>query len=146
MISASPHLYQQGAAKKDVPKTIVRRALDQARTPERKGVPAILTLNHLAHLIGVDYNYLRAIVSRNHDGYRVFVIRKRGGGGRLIAAPEPKLAAVQRWIASRILLNRVVHSASYAYHRGTSPLKCARRQLGARWLIKVDIHDFFESI
>ncbi|SRR6266568_438811 len=58
MISASPHLYQQGAAKKDVPKTIVRRALDQARTPERKGVPAILTLNHLAHLTGVDYNYL----------------------------------------------------------------------------------------
>jgi RNA-directed DNA polymerase len=45
-----------------------------------------------------------------------------------------------------VLLKRQVHPGSYAYSLGTSPVNCARRHLGSRWLIKVDIHDFFESI
>ncbi len=34
----------------------------------------------------------------------------------------------------------------FAYARGASPIKCAKHHLGARWLVKIDIHDFFESI
>ena len=146
MISASPHLYERTGKRRGVASEIIQRSLQQAREPERNRLPAVLTLRHLAHLTGVDYNYLRSIVSRHHDGYRPFLIHKNGGGKRLIAAPEPLLAATQKWINNRILLNLPVHQASQAYHRGASPIKCARHHLGARWLVKVDIHDFFESI
>ncbi|WP_288991060.1 reverse transcriptase family protein [uncultured Sphingopyxis sp.] len=86
------------------------------------------------------------IVSRSEDGYKPFTIRKKSGGGRLIAAPEPQLLSVQRWISRNVLANRPVHSSSMAYAPGASPLKCAARHVGARWLLKFDIHDFFESI
>lgn len=114
--------------------------------PHKLGLPPILTLRHLAQLTGANYSYLRDIITRQHDGYRSFAIKKRGGGQRSIAAPEPMLAAVQRWIATKILLKRPVHYASQAYSLGASSINCAKRHLCARWLIKVDIHDFFESI
>ena len=146
MISASPHLYREIAAKRGIPPEVVGRAIEQAKLPQRNGLPAILTLGHLAQLTGAEYSYLRSIVSRTREGYRLFTIKKRYGGARLIAAPEPILAAVQKWIVNRILINRPVHFASCAYSRGANPIKCAERHLKARWLIKVDIHDFFESI
>lgn len=146
MISTSPHQYRMQAAALGITQEVVRHAIEQAEIVERQGLPAVLTIRHLAHLTGADYKYLRSIVSRAHDGYAPFTIRKRSGGKRLIAAPEPELLAVQRWIARHVLLKRPVHPASMAYARGASPLVCANRHVGARWLVKLDIHDFFESI
>jgi len=146
MTTASPHLYRSQGAALGVPREIIERALEQAKPPERKRLPAILTLRHLGHQTGADYAYLREVVSRQRSGYRQFIIAKRRGGGRLIAAPEPTLAAVQRWILREILASRPVHNSSHAYAPGSSPIRCAAQHLGARWLIKIDIHDFFESI
>lgn len=146
MISASPHRYRQGGAALGVPLQIIQRALHQAAPPERRGLPAILTLRHLAHLTGADYSYLRQIITRDRDGYRTFQVRKRGGGSRHIAVPEPTLAEVQSWLQKKVLSKETPHSASMAYARECSPARCAERHLGARWLIKVDIHDFFESL
>jgi RNA-directed DNA polymerase len=146
MISTSPHHYRQQAASLGITREVVQRAIEQAAAVERQGLPAILTIRHLANLTGADYKYLRSIVARARDGYTPFTIRKRSGGKRLIAAPEPQLLAVQRWIARHVLLKRPVHSTSMAYARGASPMACANRHVGARWLVKLDIHDFFESI
>src|SRR5690348_3800529 len=146
MIGVSLHQYRRNASALGIPQQVVQRAIEQADTVERQGLPAILTIRHLAHLTGADYNYLRSIVARIHDGYAPFTIRKRRGGQRLIAAPEPQLLAVQRWINRSVLQTRPVHSASKAYARGDSPIACAKQHVGARWLVKLDIHDFFESI
>jgi RNA-directed DNA polymerase len=146
MITASPNLYRQEAAKRSIDPLIVDRALMQARPVERKNLPAILTLAHLAHLTGIQYAYLREIVERKTDPYKPFRIRKRNGGFRSIASPEPRLLALQRWIVQEILNQLHVHPASCAYAPKSSPVRCAKRHLGANWLIKVDIHDFFESI
>lgn len=146
MISASPHQYRASALERGLSEQTVERALSQAEQAEQRGVPAILTLRHLAHVTGADYRYLRKIISRSEDGYNPFTIRKKAGGGRLIAAPEPQLLSVQRWISRNILANRPVHSSCMAYAPGASPLKCANRHVGAHWLFKFDIHDFFESI
>lgn len=146
MISASPNLYRSEGVKRGVDPAIIQRAMAQAAVIERKRLPAILTLKHLAHLTGLEYAYVREIVERARDPYKPFRIGKRKGGTRLIAAPEPMLLALQRWIATNILSQMEVHHASCAYAPGASPVKCAARHLGASWLIKVDIHDFFESI
>jgi RNA-directed DNA polymerase len=146
MIAASPHLYRQQAAQLGISPQIVEYAIAQSAAPEKQKLPGILTLRHLAHLSGADYTYLRKITTRRHDAYRLFNVQKRSGGHRLIAAPEPHLAAIQRWIVDKILLERSASSSSFAYSRGSSPLRCAKLHLGAKWLIKIDIHDFFESI
>ncbi|MCX4845970.1 hypothetical protein [Streptomyces sp. NBC_00893] len=45
------------------------------------------------------------------------------------------------------LLGRLpVHWDAFAYVKGRSVVDCARRHLGAQWLIKIDISDFFGSV
>jgi RNA-directed DNA polymerase len=146
MIFASPNLYRKIGAERSIDPIIVERALQQAEPLESRGLPAILTLRHLAHLTGADYRYLRGVTERSSDPYKPFLIRKRSGGARAISAPEPQLAAVQKWISRNVLNNLRPHAASCAYAPKSSPARCATRHLGAAWIIKVDIHDFFESI
>ncbi len=147
MISASPHQYRAGGRVLGHPEPVLDAALAQAAGPEAHGVPAILTLMHLAKRMEVSHKFLRSVVgSKEGAHYRDFHISKRNGGGRRIAVPSPELMAVQRWIVREILRDRPVHPASFAYARGSSIYACARRHAGAGWLLKLDIHDFFESV
>ncbi len=115
--------------------------------------PSILSLNHLAKRTGVGYELLRGFIMRGRlEGaevikpYEKFSIAKRSGGRRYIHIPAPKLMHTQRWINHHILKKQSVHSASQAFQKGSSIQKCASRHCGAKWLIKIDISDFFGSI
>ncbi len=121
MTTVSPHQYREQARLLGLSAETIDNALAQAREVERRGFLPILSLKHLAHLTGAPYGYLRSIVSRGHDGYKPFVIRKRSGGQRLIAAPEPILLEVQRWISKNILARHTVHTASMSNGVQTGP-------------------------
>ena len=60
--------------------------------------------------------------------------------------PSQTLMTVQKWIERFVLSNLEVHSASHAFRRGSSIVRCAQQHCGARWLVKMDIADFFGSI
>ncbi|MGA5187669.1 reverse transcriptase family protein [Streptomyces griseoincarnatus] len=112
-----------------------------------KDLTPVLTLAHLAHLTGVPYLYLREIVQRRRNPYTEFSRPKRETGKtRTISAPDPILMDVQRWLLAHIFSRLTPHQASYAYQRGRSAVQCAQRHLGATWLLKFDLHDFFPSI
>lgn len=114
----------------------------------------ILTLRHLAYLTDCDYGYLRAVIGRGIENpYRVFTIHKRPGPSgrarfRTICAPDSQLLKVQRWLATNVLNHAasVVHSASKAFAPDCTLMKAAEPHCGARWLIKVDVLNFFESV
>jgi RNA-directed DNA polymerase len=53
---------------------------------------------------------------------------------------------VQRWILRNVLSALESHQSSYAYQQGRSILCCAEAHLNSRWLVKMDIHDFFGSV
>jgi RNA-directed DNA polymerase len=100
----------------------------------------------------VDYGVLRAIVSRkNLNPYRIFRIRKRPSSlgekrYRIIAVPEPGLLKVQQWITQRILSEATPHSTSVAFSKGNRLVDAARPHCRCRWLIKLDVRNFFESV
>jgi RNA-directed DNA polymerase len=140
--------------RRQVPEHVLQNALAtvaqlRKRSPE---LPPVLSLRHLAHEASVDYGLLRAVVSRKlADPYTTFRIHKRRSSQvrpsyRNICVPEPALLKVQRWIAQRILAHAPVHEASFAYAPGSSIGRAARDHCGARWLVKLDIVAFFESI
>ncbi|MFT0847816.1 reverse transcriptase family protein [Actinomycetaceae bacterium L2_0104] len=104
------------------------------------------TLGELAHASGVPYWYLRAVVERRRDPYVSLLRTKRDGSARPISAPEPLLMQAQRWILRNILCDLPQHHASFAYRESRSIADCAREHVGARWLVKMDIHDFFGSV
>ena len=51
----------------------------------------------------------------------------------------------QRWIAINILRYGRTHSASYAYAKNSSIVDAARLHCGCRWMLKLDVRNFFES-
>ena len=113
--------------------------------------PPVLTLGHLAHLTDVPYEFLRKVVSRNgFDPYRLFRIRKRTSTAskryRVICIPDPRLLRTQSWICQNILRTAIPHRASTAFSQGDNIVTAARVHCNARWLIKLDVENFFESI
>lgn len=122
----------------------------QQRSPE---LPPIFSLKHLSHLCGVRYGFLRDCVERFGDEpYKVFRITKRPLPGevraryRMVCVPDDRLMATQRWINGEILQNLNVHTASTAFKKRSSIVTAAARHCRSRWLIKMDIVNFFESV
>ncbi|WP_406080545.1 reverse transcriptase family protein [Streptomyces zaomyceticus] len=147
MISDSPHLYRAGGRRLDKQPRLIQNALQQAMEVEEQGLAAVLTLGHLAHSTGVGYPYLREVVQRRLDPYDDLVIPRRNGKKmRAISSPRSPLLEVQRWILDRIVACLPAHVNSYAYSPGSSIKGCAQKHLGASWLVKLDIRNFFESI
>ncbi|ARW15284.1 RNA-directed DNA polymerase [Komagataeibacter europaeus] len=53
---------------------------------------------------------------------------------------------VQRWITQAILSKAAAHSASVAFSKGDKLADAAAPHCGCKWLIKMDVRNFFESI
>ncbi|MEF2549704.1 reverse transcriptase family protein, partial [Aurantimonas sp. E1-2-R+4] len=103
----------------------------------------------------VDTEYLQDVVHRKSDPYRTFKLAKRGKANvrprpsrkhRWICVPEPMLMQAQRWIAQNILNAVTPHEACHAFTLKRDLVGAAKKHLQARWLVKLDIRRFFESI
>jgi RNA-directed DNA polymerase len=122
----------------------------QSRT---RGAAPVFTLKHLSHLTGVGYAFLRDVVARNGpEPYHLFRIKKRSSDSngnkrfRTICVPDPRLMKVQRWINAHILTFANPHEASVGFSAGDNIVDAARPHCLCRWLIKLDIVNFFESV
>lgn len=146
----SPQRYLENGRSEGVPSSTLNNAVREIdRFKElQPNLPAILSLNHLAKRVDIPYRTLRLAVMRNEPSraYRHFQIRKRSGGKRVISVPNPDLMRLQRWIGKHILSRQTDHVCSHAFSPCSSIVRCANRHTGARWLIKMDITNFFGSI
>jgi hypothetical protein len=135
---------------------LLQRAVATADVIRAKNphAPIILTLKHLAHETDVPYDFLRSVVERDDESdgfYRVFTVKKNNVGHavdrtRTICAPHPLLLRAQRWIHTNILRFGRFHEAACAYRPGAKILDAAALHCEARWMVKMDVSNFFESI
>lgn len=89
---------------------------------------------------------LKLVRSAPHR-YKVFQIPKRKPGEfRTIAQPAREVKILQSWIVANILSDFKVHPSATAYRRGRSILQNARVHASGRFLLKMDLVDFFPSI
>lgn len=142
----SPNEYRRQGEKLGIARDVLDSATARMATNQRLGSRAILSLGHLSHLTGAPYPYLRELIERRRDPYSEHSRRKRGSGVRPISIPEPVLMDVQRFILDSALSNISFSASSFAYQKGKSVVDCASRHLGARWLVKLDLHNFFSSV
>ena len=100
-----------------------------------------------AAVLGVEVNRLEEILNNVSGHYQEFWMRKRSRGYRMISAPDKDLQAIQSTIYSRILSSvTIVHPAAVGFRCGRSVVDNAAPHLGKRYVLKMDIHDFFGSI
>jgi RNA-directed DNA polymerase len=152
MLGPTRHQFDLGLQALPAQQEYKERLKQRVRRMQSRRVPVVFSLMHLAKLAGVRWDFLRSVVGRERIGsdYQVYSIRKASGGHRSICVPSVELRAVQHWIAENILKSpdatARLNSASQAYADGCSILKNAREHAAARWMVKIDIQDFFESI
>lgn len=153
----SSQQFRAGAHAEGRPESVISASIAAATSIKRVNpdLPVILTLNHLAHLTEVAADDLQEVIFRKEDPYRVFRAKKRGTPNgvaaparryRTICVPRPSIMRVQRWIAQNILNLVEPHTASYAFAPGRDLVGAAKCHLEAKWLVKLDVRHFFESI
>lgn len=154
MTAWRPQLYEKRGLDAGVDRSVLDHALATAErlryvSPQ---LPPVFTLAHLAHLADVQYGFLRRLVARPpNEPYRIFRIRKRAAylnerRYRIIAVPSPSLLKVQRWITQAILSKISPHPSSVAFSKGDTLRAATAPHCSCRWLIKMDVRNFFESI
>ena len=91
----------------------------------------------------------RTVARRGHAKYRLVLLKKRIPGRstkQIISIPPQSLAIAQRWLVDHVLRYTPVHPASFAFHPKSSPVQAAEQHPNTKWLLKVDIEDFFHSV
>lgn len=141
-----PHLYYKNGVADGGDPSAVNRATAAVARLRAQGAYPVLSLAHLAHETGASYSYLREIVNRTRDAYTSVALPKQSGGTRPISVPEPILMDVQRWLLSNVLNRVPEHPASFAYRHGVSIVQCAEQHVGAQWMVKMDLHNFFGTV
>lgn len=138
---------------KGVDQNIIDHAIENAEiiTSINSELPPIFSLRHLSHLTGVDYVFLRSIIERkDEEPYKVFRLNKRSKGKekrgfRIICIPDAFLMQTQKWITNNILNCGQPHSASFAYAKNNKIIDAAKLHCESRWMVKLDVRNFFES-
>lgn len=152
MFSTSSQRYRDEGLQLGVDDTVLDQAVTTIERIQQTDprITPVLTLRHLSELTGVSYGYLRGVVTRREiDTYKQFLLSKRIPGRsrhRLISIPPPLLKYVQQWITKNILRYTRPANVSFAYHPDCRPIYAARRHCGCKWLLKIDIEDFFHNI
>jgi RNA-directed DNA polymerase len=152
MLGPTLHQFEHGLAQFNADPGYKEALKQRFLEMQSRQVPVIFSLMHLSVLSGVPWKRLRTIVKRERlkGDYLVYPKQKSSGGQRWICVPATQMRVVQNWIAAHILSSpgAIAHlnKASRAYAKDCSILRNAEQHADSRWMVKIDIHDFFESV
>ena len=123
-----------------------KTCLDYAKNLFQRDFPVIFDRQHLSLLLGLDEQYINNVAYGADCHYRIFYIRKKSGGVRELSAPHYTLKYVQDWIYQNILKNIKVKYCAHGFRPKKSILTNAKVHVNNRFLLKIDMKDFFPSI
>jgi len=146
MTIGSAHTYINKGVEKGFSNKSLLEIYNDSLDQKKESQTYIYSLAHLCHYSGANFYYLRHVIQRRTKCYDEYQIPKRSGGHRFIASPKEPLKEVQRWINRYVISNVKPHWRCYSYHSGSSIYSCAKEHCGAKWLIKLDIENFFDSV
>lgn len=124
----------------------IATTLEYASNLDNVGLPVIFDQHHLSYLLCMEHQELRRLVKSASGYYRYFAIKKRSGGLRRIMAPYSELRDVQTWIKENILDKIKQPDYVTAFAKGRNIVRNAKMHEGRKYILKVDVANFFESI
>lgn len=106
------------------------------------------TPQDVSDLLEVPYEHLVYILywGRRRYPYRTFHIRKKSGGLREISAPHPSLQILQSKLNGVLQLAYARKPSAHGFVTGRSILSNAHPHVGRRFVLNVDLENFFPSI
>ncbi len=109
-------------------------------------LPFLYDTVQLAHFLGTGRKALLNFFRHIDREYRTVNIKKKNGGGRTLHVPSRSLKQIQKKILHKILDTFPVSPYANAYQAGSVLQNNAAPHVGKRYLLKLDITDFFGSI
>lgn len=88
----------------------------------------------------------RIIATAPHRYKSFYIPKKRAGSFREVAQPARELKAIQTWLIQYLENRLPMHSCAVAYRNGTGIKENAKRHTNKRFVLKMDLKDFFPSI
>lgn len=89
---------------------------------------------------------LYTISNNIKEHYKIYKIKKKNGKERTIFEPSEILKYIQRRILKVILNNKSISSYAKAYHKNISLVDNAVPHVNKKYILKLDIKDFFDNI
>jgi RNA-directed DNA polymerase len=105
-----------------------------------------MILERMSGELSVPFKYIERMVKSASYHYKRYTIPKRSGGERVIFHPSRKLKALQRWLLSNVIEYWPVHPAAMGYRPGKSIFDNASAHIDSRYLLRMDMENFFPSI
>jgi|SRR5690554_3306028 len=111
-----------------------------------KNLPVIYNTSHLSSLVGYNKKYLKRASGYSRFFYKEHIIKKRNGKTRTLNEPLPSLKEIQSWIKDNILEKIPISRYAKAYSSGRSIKDHVKFHKGYKFVLTLDIEDFFGSI
>ena len=126
----------------------LQEAMDMVYTfrHDHGNLPFLADTHQLAAALGLNRRNLFRLMRQLDRCYLTVNIPKSGGGVRVLHPPEPLLKHVQNAILRKILYALPISPHATAYAPGRQLTDNASPHVGKRYLLKMDITDFFGSI
>ena len=118
--------------------------IDEIRRLSVLCLPPVSSREALSTMLGLNTGLIWSLEHRTHRYYRNFMIPK-GKGFRQIAAPKIALKIIQKWIATQLERLYSPQEHVFGFVAGRSHIAAASKHCGARWVLSLDIKDFFPS-
>lgn len=117
---------------------------------QRYGLPIWKTEEEIAAALGISLKELWYFaIHRERERqphYITFAIPKRSGGKRLIMAPKRRLKSIQRKLLQLLVEKLPVSEHAHAFRRGRNIRTGAEPHVGKKFVLKLDLKDFFPSV
>jgi RNA-directed DNA polymerase len=117
---------------------------------QRYGLPIWKTEDDIAAALGISLKELWFFaIHRERERqphYITFAIPKRSGGKRLIMAPKRRLKSIQRKLLQLLVEKLPVSEHAHAFRRGRNIRTGAEPHVGKKFVLKLDLKDFFPSV
>ena len=110
-----------------------------------QGFPPVVSKSCLAILFGFSNDFIYTLATKPNKFYRSFSIRK-GKKTRQIFAPKVGLKVIQKWLVSHLSNAIEFQPHVLGFVKGKSFADASKIHIGARWVLSIDIMDFFPSI
>jgi RNA-directed DNA polymerase len=105
-----------------------------------------MIVERMAAELGLPTTFIESLSRTASHEYKAYPIAKRTGGYRIIHHPSQRLKALQRWLLVNVIEAWPVHSAATAYRKGQSIFDNASVHAASRYLLRMDLTNFFPSI
>ncbi|MCT3800285.1 reverse transcriptase [Elizabethkingia anophelis] len=138
--------FTEKAAKMKMSDLDILDCLNYAEPLIKNKIPVIYNTTHFSKLVGVRKAYIKRVSIYTKSYYRSFEIAKRSGKSRMISEPLPNLKLIHSFILEEILNNVPISSFAKAYKRKSSIKENIRFHVNQKYVLTIDIENFFNSI